>query len=280
MTTKQSTQNAPHRQTEGARDGEPAGAALSKKHMGRGRLGRPAGSKNRPKGILPTELANQILLQMKEMLPEEHYQYMRGVIKDGKAISTKTELDTLILLLSRNLYPALVMEQISEVEAEESPDEFFDDDPTESTAEKVVNSKLKMPVFRKDVTERLKVLQGLLSLRNQVEKRDSDTKVEEKPVLRIFAGRGIDTSRFRVLVGVESGPMVGDTDGVGQPAIEARTVSDQIPERPELLSVGEQGTTDWVLSGDRSGGSVQRSNDSGLPRQLHIDQPDRSEGQD
>ncbi len=216
----------------------------------RSRAGRPKGSKNKPKGILPTELANAILFQMEGMLPKEHFEYMKGVIRDGKAISTKTELDTLILLLSRNLYPALVMEQMPEANKPEE-DFFADPDAPRSTAEQVVENELKMPVFRKDVTERLKVLQGLLSLRNQVEKRDSDAVGTEKPILAIVGKRGFESERLRILVGVESGPVAGNPDGTGWPADEARTVSDQVPERQVLLPDGEQGEADRVLDGDR-----------------------------
>ena len=274
MTGPRNIQNAVQRQSEGQRTGVvPAGShsQAAKK------AGRPKGAKNKPKGIMPTEMADAILLQMKDMLPEEHFLYLKGVIREGKAISTKTELDTLILLLSRNLYPALIAEQ-TPGKPEKPVEDFFDDeedddDPTQSSAEKVA-SKIKMPVFRKDVTERLKVLQGLLSLRNQVEKRDSDSKVEEKPVLRIFAGRGIDPGRLRVLVGIESSPVVGDADGVGEPSPEARTVSDQVPERPELLSSGEQGSPDRIQSGDSRRGTLLRVGETELPSKLYIDQPD------
>lgn len=253
-----SIQNAPARKTEGQREGQKKLPSAVQAGASRNRgAGRPKGSKNKSKGLLPTELANTILLQMKEMLPPEHFQYMKGVIKEGKAISTKQELDTLILLLSRNLYPALIMEQFA---SDDTDDDFFneDNDPKE------VDTKIKMPVFRKDVTERLKVLQGLLSLRNQVEKRDADNSEDEKPILKIVGGRGIDADRLRILVGIESSPMAGNVDRIGQQANEARTVSDTIPERPELLSPSKQGETDWVFDSDRSGGTILRSDEDEL----------------
>lgn len=244
------------RSTEGSRAGQKRPGSASAQGPKKPR-GRPPGSPNRPKSLLPANVADQILLQMKDMLPREHFDYMKGVIKDGKAISTKTELDALILLLSRNLYPALVMEQVT-VEEGDKGDDFFkeDEDDGRSTAEQVVDKKLKMPVFRKDVTERLKVLQGLLSLRNQVEKRDADDATDGKEqVLRIVAGRGIDTDRLRVLVGIESGSVAGNSDGVGRPD-QARTVSDQVPERQELLPSSVEGEADWVLDGDSGRGPV------------------------
>jgi hypothetical protein len=241
MVNPRNSGTAAARTTEGTRPGSTAPGSMRKP-------GRPKGAKNKPKGLLPAEMANSILLQMKDMLPPEHFEYMKSVVRDGKAIAVKNELDVLILLLSRNLYPALVMEQQSSVEEEESVDDFFDND--EDAPDKPKESKIKMPVFRKDVTERLKVLQGLLSLRNQVEKRDSDSKNDEKQILRIVGGRGIDPGRLRILVGVESSAVVGDADGTGQQANDPRTVSGEIPERSVVLPSGEQESPDRVLDGD------------------------------
>lgn len=164
--------DVPSRPTEGSR---PGGNAAMKRQPG-----RPRGSKNKPKSLVPSELAEQILLRMEDMLPEEHFRYLKGVIKDGKAISTIRELDTLILLLSRNLYPALVHEML----------------PAEEGG--------LGGIYRKDVTERLKILQSLLGLRFQIEKKNDDNADEgEQPILKVFAARGIDTDRLSLLVGVK-----------------------------------------------------------------------------
>lgn len=251
-------QNAAVRSTEGQVAGRklsPAQATRGESNQAPRRRGRPVGSQNKPKGLLPKELASAVLLEMKGSLPEEHFEYMKGVIKEGKSISTKTELDTLILLLSRNLIPALVLEgKVDTEEERKSGSEFFDDDddgdPTESQAEKAVNKALKMPLFRKDVTERLKVVQGLLSLRNQVEKREAESGNKNEPVIRIVAGRGIDAERLRILVGVERTPVDRNPDGNGQSADEAGTISGTVLERSELLPTGEQGSPDRVLDGD------------------------------
>src|SRR3712207_1961105 len=100
--------------------------------------GRPKGSKNKPKGILPPEVANEMLLKMKSMLPEEHFEYMKSVIRDGKAVSLRHEVDALLLILSRNLLPALVSES----------------GPLQDEA----------PELRRDVTERLKAITSLMNL--------------------------------------------------------------------------------------------------------------------
>jgi hypothetical protein len=158
--------------------------------------GRPVGSKNKPKSLIPTELANEMLLVMKDQVPPEHFKYLQGVIRDGKAISTKQELDTMILLLSRNLYPALIAETHNTI------DETGDD---------------VGPVFRKDVTERLKVLNSLLTLRNQIEKREDEAgQGGNSPVLKVWASRGMQ-DRVAVLIGPQQEqPLL--VDGHAEPA--------------------------------------------------------------
>lgn len=185
--------------------------------IGRGKRnlgGRPKGSKNRSKSLIPTELADKILVTMEGNIPSEHFEYMRDVVKRGGAVSTKRELDVLILLLNRNLWPALVAEQ-----GKKSEDD--------------------LPVFRKDVTERLKVLNSLLTLRNQIEKGEKEVNDDgEKPLLTVFGSRLI-ADRIGLLVGVPSGTAVGDSDGTGRSAVQTGTVSDQPTERPLALSSGK-----------------------------------------
>jgi hypothetical protein len=142
---------------------------------------------------------------MKDTLPPEHFEYLKGVVKKGDVISTERELDILILLLGRNLHPALIEEthNISPTEG---------DDP---------DSK-PVTVFRKDVTERLKVLQSLLNLRHQMEKSKDEQKDGKQPLIQIVADRNLlDGGRLGILVGGVSGPVAGNTDGVERPALEA-----------------------------------------------------------
>jgi hypothetical protein len=240
MPESRSEQNAPARSTEGGFvKGREQLPSVQAKGASRGR-GRPKGSANKPKGLIPKELASTILLEMKEMLPPEHFEYMRSVIRDGKSISVERELDTMILLLGRNLYPALVLEGKGEA-PDTSGDDFFDEDDEQPA--KKPTAGLTMPVFRKDVTERLKVWSALLAQKDKIERATKDDGQSGK-ILTIAAGRGIDPGRIRLLVGVEPGPVAGNADPVEQRADEARTVSDQIPERPELLPAGEQDEAD------------------------------------
>ena len=220
-------QNAAPRSTEGSRP----------ERAGSGKRGRPKGSKNKAKGILPTELAHTMLLQMKGMLPPEHFEYMRGVILDGKAISTQRELDTLIVLLGRNLYPALVMESMG-LGMEEEEDPFADEDAAPSTTQDKSEPKMKMPVFRKDVTERLKVLQSLLAQKDKTDRANSEPK--DQQIFSIIGRVGPDAERIRVLIGVESGAVAGIPDKAEQSEDSPRTVSVEVPSGQELLPSGEQ----------------------------------------
>lgn len=207
----------PARPTEGSRQ---TGAVARTRNLSgekRGR-GRPPGAKNKSKSLVPTELASEMLLAFEGQIPAEHFSYLKSVVKGGGVVSTEKELDILIVLLGRNLHPALIGEMGGEEEV------TVDEETGEiSTTRKVV--------FRRDVTERLKVLNSLLSLRHQVEKAKDDGKDGSAPLLTIVADRNLlDSGRLGVLVGRVSGPMVGDADGVGRPALPARTVSGALPQ--------------------------------------------------
>lgn len=174
--------------------------------------GRPKGSPNKPKSLVPKELASELLLIMKDQLPPEHFEYMKSVIKDGKAISTKQELDTMLLLLGRNLYPFLV--------SETKPTVIVHEDGSETVLP---------PAFRKDVTERLKVWKSLLDTRAQIEKSEKPEADGESPVLKLWASRGMQGRLAILMQGVttddpnsdtgrdagdalRSGSLLGDTD--------------------------------------------------------------------
>lgn len=260
MNNSRSVQNASVRTTEGQREGQPNLPSKNQRGVTRPdvvegqapftpspepqkkRAGRPKGSKNKPKGVtslLPAEMADNMLLEMKRSLPQEHYDYLKSVLKDGAAVSTKREMDVLILLLSRNLYPALIMESMVDDTEEEDDEDFFAEEGDEAPKKPAKKNKMRMPVFRKDVTERLKVLQTLLAQKEKSERQDADSG-QEKPILTIVGRSGIDSERLRILVGVESGHMVGDPDEAPRQAIPPRTVSDSVPERPEHVPAGEQ----------------------------------------
>lgn len=192
------------RHTEGTKSTENAARAGRRGQRG---PGRPKGSANKPKSLVPKELASELLLIMKDQLPPEHFEYMKGVIKDGKAISTKQELDTMLLLLGRNLYPFLILEtaQKQKVDADNNP--VFTDDGQPVWVE---------PEFRKDVTERLKVWKSLLDTRAGIEKNEKPEDDGEAPVIKLWASRGMEGRLAILMQGVTpNGPEPANDDGSG-----------------------------------------------------------------
>lgn len=178
------------------------------------RRGRPKGSTNKPKSLVPKELANELLLIMKDQLPPEHFEYMKSVIKDGGAISTKQELDTMLLLLGRNLYPFLIKETQPELVLNSEGQPVVN----EETGEVLV----RQPEFRKDVTERLKVWKSLLDTRANIEKNEKPEDDGESPVLKLWASRGMQGRVAILMQGVtpddpnaNAGPDAGNALGPG-----------------------------------------------------------------
>jgi hypothetical protein len=172
---------------------------------------------------------------LKKQLSPESYEYIEGVLNKGKPIETKRELDVIIAMLARNLIAAL--------------------------ADETLNIQAG---FRKDLTERLKVINSMLTLRHQIEKQvDDGTKPGESVLLKLVGDRQlIDTGRLGVLVGVQSGVLAGDADGAKRPADAIRALSNPAVERSLLGTYSEQGEADRVLDGDSSGGTA-RSSDEG-----------------
>lgn len=201
------------RSTEGAKR---TGAVARTRNLSgekRGR-GRPPGSKNKSKSLVPSELAEQMLIQFEGVIPPEHFTYLKKVVKGGEVVSTERELDILILLLGRNLHPALISEMGGEEEIDIDPD----------TGE--VLGTTKKVVFRRDVTERLKVLNSLLTLRHQVEKSKDTEKDGEQPLVKIVADRNLlANGRLGILVGQVPGSMAGNADDAGRSAVQIGAVS-------------------------------------------------------
>lgn len=205
------------RSTEGTRESAPASMGKSGQ-VKRGR-GRPPGQKNKPKSLVPAELANEMLIRLEGTVPKEHFAYLKGVVKGGKAISTKQELDVLILLLNRNIWPAL-MEETDGQEVLE-----FDEDGS------VLGSK-KQTVFRKDVTDRLKVLQSLLNLRATIERREEDAAAdEESPILKIWAARGMQ-DRVAILLNPPTPAAIEAGETVDGTAVEVENGREPVDDQP------------------------------------------------
>jgi hypothetical protein len=192
----------------------PATPAKSTEGPRPGKRGRPKGSKNKPKGLVPSEVTEEWLPVLQKQLSPESFQYVEGVLKKGKPIETKRELDVMIAMLARNLIAAISQETMGLAEYG----------------------------FRKDITERLKILNSMLTLRHQIEKASDDgNKPGESVLLKLVGDRKLlDGRRLGVLVGDATGSVAGDADGVGRETVRVGAVPSPVPERPLLSTGGEQ----------------------------------------
>jgi hypothetical protein len=190
--------------------------------MAERRKGRPPGAKSRPKGLIPTELADKFLDSVRPLLPEEHYQQMKLAVKEGKAISTITEAKIMLKLMG----PSLMRRLISEYDPLKGMD-------PEVAQELGISSDESE--FKKDTNDRLKVWMDLLKLVHQMESAEdaAEGHNKKKPLTEITIRRGLDGGRFKVLLGIESSDLGGNTDGTGRETITVRTVPDSVSERQE-----------------------------------------------
>lgn len=185
-----------------------------------GKRGRPKGSKNKPKGLVPSEMTEVMLPTLQKQLSPESFAYVEGVLKKGKPIETKRELDVMIAMLARNLIAALTNETLA----------------------------LQEVGFRKDITERLKILNSMLTLRHQIEKVSNDgDKPGEQVLLKLVGDRNIlDGRRLGILVGDAASGVAGDTDRAGRETVRVGAVPSPVPERPLLGEGSEQVEADRV----------------------------------
>lgn len=224
-----------HREGEGGLERQSQSAIISTKRtetkIQRNKGGRPKGSKNSPKGLIPAELADKFLDSVRPLLPEQHYQEMRLAVKEGKAISTVTEAKIMLKLLG----PSLMRRLINEYDPLKGMDQEVAEELGISTDESE---------FKKDTNDRLKVWMDLLKLVHQMESAENAAEghSKKKPLTEITIKRGLDGSRLALLVGIESGNVGRDADGTGRETITIRTLSDSLSERQEPVqdSVQEQ----------------------------------------
>lgn len=202
--------------------------------------GRPLGSKNKAKSLIPKEMQDAMLAKLLPAVMDnpEHARYLRGVISEGKPIEVIRELDTLILLLSRQMVPALLAETEGEQLPEGVEDPESDDNP------------IKMPALRKDITERLKVLLSMIEVKMRHERANDINDTTGNPVAAIFLNRGLAGDRLRIAFEHQSGDLGGSTDYTERPADSPREVPVAIPERPILLPGRGEGAADRVVNHD------------------------------
>lgn len=203
-----------------------------------GKRGRPPGSKNKAKTLLGRDLAIKLMDHMQDQLSPEMFEYVKGVVRDGKPIQTKNEIDILVALLTRNLLPAIMQEMMPEEEG-----------------------GLGGTVYRKDVTDRLKLVREFLTLRNDIDKRESHDDEKSDTILTITGKRGIDLGRLGILIGPVTDSVGGESNGTGRQADSPRTLPDSVPERQEPVSNSQQGTADWVLDSTEYRDITQRDDE-------------------
>src|SRR5688572_26977760 len=102
-------QPSAHRDTEGGYSVSTT-AKSNEIRKNRAGPGRPKGSKNRAKGLIPKELASEFLDVVKQILPREHYEEMRRAVIDGKSISTLSEAKITLKLMGPPIWKRLIAE--------------------------------------------------------------------------------------------------------------------------------------------------------------------------
>jgi hypothetical protein len=213
----------------------------------RGR-GRPVGSKNRPHGLIPKELASEFLGVVKSILPEEHYEEMRLAIKEGKSISVLSEAKITLKLMGPPIWKRLIDEGTKQAQAPAGIDADMVDE---------IGTVPPPAGFSRDLNERMKIYMGLMEFIDKSERRnDEGTPNSKKPILEIFARRGVDGDRLRLLIGVESGSVGGDADKFGRQAISSGALPDTLPQRSVNVPDTEQEPTDGSFTDDISGDST------------------------
>ena len=215
---------AERRQTEGSREG--AIARGKGPETAARRRGRPQGSKNKPKSLIPADIAGQLLDVMKDRLPGEHYEYMKSVIVKGESIATEREVDALITLVRGSLMPYLAMEAM--------PLPVLDDEGEPVLGEDG-QPKSYFPGINRDVTDRLKLLNSLLGLKDSIEKRKEgeDDDGKEHVLLKLVASKSLDPGRLAFLAGIQPGSVAGDAGGTGRLELGSGAVSGPVAERQE-----------------------------------------------
>jgi hypothetical protein len=251
LTPNQRLTQTPSRDTEG-RHHTPKHDYKAAETQGQRSRGRPKGSRNQPKALIPKEHANEILGLMKDMLPPEHFAEMRDAIRKGKNISTIHEAKILMKLMGPPVWMRLAREGTT-------PEEVVADMDDDLVQEIGASPKPKVQPFDKDLTERIKVLMGLIQLVDRMEKDDEGTNNSAQPIIEIFAGRGISGARFTDLTGRQRSLVGGNTDGTGGETITIRALPDTIPQRSIDVQDSEQVETVGIFNDDIVGDDTRGS---------------------
>ena len=223
---------AANRATEGTAKSVANKSKISGTHSERAR-GRPKGSRNLPKALIPKELANEFLGVVRDLLPAEYYDEMKAAIRTGKNISTLSEAKILLKLMGPPIWMRLIQES-KPVQVNPT----FDPDLADEIGGQPQSG---VQPFDKDLNERLKVMIQMMQFVDKLEKNDEATNTDTKPILEIFARRGINAARIDFVTNPEPRSVGGNTDGIGRESVEFRAIPSEVPERQIVVSDNEQG---------------------------------------
>jgi hypothetical protein len=218
----------------------------------RGR-GRPKGSKNKPKALIDRDTAKELLGVVKTTLPPELYDEMEQAVKSGKNIATINEAKILMKMMGPAVWARLIEEAKPAPVAIDLPPDMADEiGPIEPETKG----------FDKDLNERLKIYLQIMQFVDKLEKNDEGADNSAKPILEVFARKGLGAARIDFIANELSGDMGGNADGTGRAEPSARAIPDSVSERPLDVPDYEQEPPVRVFDPDSAGDNAQGSDES------------------
>lgn len=243
------SQTAVPRSTEGREPDSAAKQHKASETKSERKRGRPKGSRNKPKALIPAETAQAMLGLMRDTLPPEIFADLRDAVKSGKNISSLSEAKILLKLMGPPVWIRLA-EEASKLRGQQgSPD--IDPDLVDEIGG--IDDGSSDSQFARDTNERLKIMIALIKLVDEMERNDESKSDSEKPVLEIIARRGIDAARIDFITGTEPRIVGGNVDGAGRSTIEVRAIPSSVSERPFDVSDSEQESPVGVLNDNSIG---------------------------
>lgn len=223
------------------------------------RIGRPAGSKNKPKPVLSRTELLAFRDRVGPYLPTKDIEYISGVLTGEIEPDLDKDVDIVMAMQLKALLPALA------------------DD-------------IRNVTLGKEVTARSTVVKELLALRFQMRKHeqgDDNTKPSYVTFIQAtFEGRGIDKNRLAELIGrsdsgrtpvsplLVSGPVSRSSDQDEGRTNEARAVSGEVLERQQQVPGGSEESPDRVQLDHGGGGSPPSDREPGPADQFRFDDSD------
>jgi len=200
----------------------------------RNKGGRPPGSKNKAKPLIPKELAQEMLDVLKPILPESDYDRIRSAIHEGKAISTLAEAKITLKLMGPSIWYRLLAEARIKKPKKNTTD-------PDLAGELGIDDEEDMVRFDRDLNERLKIYQNFLDMINKWERLDagqSDTKAQ--PLIEVVKRSGFNGERFSITIGDQYGSVDRNLDEAGGEDSTVGAFSDQVPQRQIIIEDRQQ----------------------------------------